>query len=244
MNQRIVVLGALVAVVVALGAVSWWLPRQRQEAEYVRHEEQAQKLIAEKRPDEAEAHLKAAVEIADATFGEGDDRLDHAVVALADYYRERGQKDEIHGLYMRSLSMRVRNKGLDDPSVAEALVRLADASFLERQLDTAEVTYRQALTKFEKSAGADSLAVADVAMKLGEVYRARDDHKGAEPYFARAAGIRRKLLAGDDPVLAATLEAQAATLRALDRGEEATAVAAEAQKIRAALTSEGVDDEE
>jgi serine/threonine protein kinase/tetratricopeptide (TPR) repeat protein len=190
------------------------------------------------RVDEAAHYYRRAIAIYERVLGPDHPRLGTAINNLALLYEFEGRYAEAAPLYERALAIREKAVGRDHPDVAQTLNNLANLYRKQGDYQRAEPLYRRALAIREATFGPGHPDVAWSLRDLGVLLRERGDPEAALPYLERALAIYREAHGPDHPELASILEDYAATLEALDRGEEAAAAAQEAARIEALTEAE------
>ena len=124
---------------------------------------------------------------------------------LGQVYRDLGVYSPAETMLRRSLELRRRAHGDNDPIVAATMSDLGEVLCLESKLDEAEALIRQALTIQQALGGRESLDVARSLHRLGGVKYARRQMPEAAAAYQEALAIRRKLLKGANPEVATNL---------------------------------------
>jgi tetratricopeptide (TPR) repeat protein len=111
---------------------------------------------------------------------------------LASALHDLNKLDEAEGLYIRTLGLRRRVMGPDDPQVADTLGNLATLKRDRGDLGAAEALLREALEIRRRTAGDHP----DTALSLGSlavIVASKGDFDGALPLAEEAVAMRRRL---------------------------------------------------
>lgn len=128
-------------------------------------------------------------------------RLSEQVVKLF----AEDKHDEALPLAMRSLAIRERILGPNDPNVAAILNSVAEIYRIKGDYAKAEPLHLRALGIFERSFGSDHQFVARSLVGLGLLYSGKGGQRRAEPLFQRSLAIYEKALGSDHPNVAVVL---------------------------------------
>ena len=138
-----------------------------------------------------------------------------------DYLRERGQYTEAEPLLIKSLAIREKILGPEQPVVARSLNNLARIYHHQGKFSQAEALYQQALTIRENALGSEHPHVADSLNDLGVLYSEQGKYEEAEPLYQRALAIHEKALGPEHPDVATSLNSLASLYQAQGRYAEA-----------------------
>ncbi|MCA1564318.1 MAG: tetratricopeptide repeat protein [Acidobacteria bacterium] len=104
----------------------------------------------------------------------------------------KGDLDAAEKIYLRSLAIREKIEGTENPNVASTLSALGTTYLKKENFAQAEAAYRRVLAIREKSLGAEHVDVASALYSLSSVYTRRGDYTRAEPLLKRALAIQEK----------------------------------------------------
>ena len=150
-------------------------------------------------PSYREATLKSA--IAQAESDHQPDRLDHALLELAQYLEARGRYREAEPLYARSKDINQSAHGEHSIEAATGLLRLGTVYHAEFRYKEAEAVTRQAAAILESLAGPDSLEFSITSANLATMLADQGQFDRAEPVLRRALYIIRKHVPATDPAI-------------------------------------------
>ena len=151
---------------------------------------------------------------------------------LALLYDRRGNYERAESHYLRTLQIRERLRGPDDPTVASALANLGGVYYSSAQYDKAVETLTRALSIQEKRLAPNHAALATPSFNLAAVSFARGDYDAAEELFQRALSIDQQNLDPRHPRLATRLMGLAGVLRLKGEYERADPLYEQAFTIR------------
>ncbi len=169
-----------------------------------------------------EETLRAAVNDAERLGRLNHRRLD-ALIALADYYSQRGRLRDAEPLWVKALSLQEKIYGPEHQKLAAPLVDLSTHYERMGRLAEAEAVLLLALKIHERDAVENSARVADDLMGLARLAERRDPGAGIDPRVARAFNIARIVHGDDGPAMARFLLAQGELLGMAGRYDQARA---------------------
>ena len=149
-----------------------------------------------------------------------------------DYSRERGYYIEAEPLLIKSLAIRQKILGPEQPVVAQSLNNLARLYHDQGKYAEAGPLYQRAHTIFEKALGAEHPDVATSLGSLASLYQVQGKYAEAEPLYQRALAIREKALGAEHPDVANSLNNLAELYRVQDKYAEAESLYRRALAIR------------
>jgi TonB family protein len=120
-------------------------------------------------------------------------RLSRQVIEL--YNKDR--YDEAIPLAKRSLEIRERALGADDPLTGDALLNLGSLYSGKKNYGQALSLYKRALAIFEKASTPDNAKISNTIHNMGWLYYAQGDTGSAEGLFQRSLSVREKALGPD-----------------------------------------------
>ncbi|HPE70561.1 MAG TPA: tetratricopeptide repeat protein [Candidatus Competibacter sp.] len=169
----------------------------------------------------AEKAARAALEVAETTFGPDHFDVATSLNNLAALYYTQGQYVQTEPLLQRALAINEKALGPDHPDVAQSLNNLAVLYHDQGQSAKAEPLHLRALAIREKALGPDHPEVATLLNNLAKLYYDQGQYAQAEPLYRRALVIRRKALDPDYSDVAISLNNLAELYRAQGRYAQA-----------------------
>jgi tetratricopeptide (TPR) repeat protein len=148
------------------------------------------------RLEEAEAHLRRSVDLAERAHGRGHHLVGLYLEQLGGVILARGDIQAAAEIFRRVLSMEEKAHGAEDRHIAQALVRIAQVRRAMGRSRDAIPPLRRALAIREKQLSADHETVAESLQELGDALRESGSPAEALALFSRALAIRRK---GENP---------------------------------------------
>lgn len=218
---------ALVLLCIALSFSS--ISAQNPDWDY--HVAQAGIAYEQHKYDEAEKHLKAALNIAE-RFASNDTRISMSIRNLAQFYLWQARYKESEPLLKRVLEIDGRIMGFDEPYILNVTKDLALTYSKLSKYSEAEDLLKQALKKCEMSLGADDPEVAALLNSLAVVYTDQGKYAEAEPMFKRALAVTEKTTGRDSFYVIEILEGYAKLLREIKREAQAAEMEARVKDIR------------
>ena len=148
-----------------------------------------------------EAALKAALAQAESAHPANLQRVDDALVGLAQFLQQRGRYREAEPLFVRSNDLNQEAHGSNSEAAARSLLRLGTVYHAELRFDEAERTTRQAAGILKTVAGPESLDYACAMANLGAVLADKGENARAEPVLRSALYVIRKNVPANDPMV-------------------------------------------
>jgi serine/threonine protein kinase len=183
------------------------------------------------RNNEAEPHLRRALELYRKFLPAGRAELAVTLYNLASVLKDENQLDEAEALYREALADRRRALPAGHPDIARYLMGLADLYGRRHNLTRAETTYREALEINRKALPAENPQTAENLCNLGELMRAQQRLAEAEALEREGLGIDRKAFPAEHPKIAEDLARLARVLQAESKTDGAEALLLEALGI-------------
>jgi tetratricopeptide (TPR) repeat protein len=149
------------------------------------------------------AHLQAAMK----RLTKPEQALDLATCLnwIAELHNVQGRYAEAEPLYLRSLTIREQQLGIDHPDVATSLNNLAELCYWQGRYAEAEPLYTQSLMIREQQLGIDHPDVATSLNNLAALYNMQGCYAEAEPLLVRSLAILEQQLGIDHPDVATSL---------------------------------------
>ncbi len=167
-----------------LGPNDSHLPRSQVQRAYI--------YIWEKKYDEAEKMLEAAVDTSERAFGKDSPELVHPLSMLANfYYYTKPQPERVIALFERILNTLDHAKPRDEPQIIMWTRNLAQVHEEMKHYDVAEKMHLRALELTEKS---DPQWTSHQELTIAQFYRARKRYDKAESYAQKALEWRERAL--------------------------------------------------
>jgi tetratricopeptide (TPR) repeat protein len=148
---------------------------------------EGEKLLSEKKYEEAEAKFKAALKEAE-RWGAADDRLATTQTAYGDALRGGGKVAEAEKAYRDALKTLEKQLGADASDLAGPIADVADCLRDQDKDSAAEPLYRRAL-KVAEAGGKDTVDAALAALDLGSCLLRLKKVKDAEPILKKASEV-------------------------------------------------------
>jgi CHAT domain-containing protein/tetratricopeptide (TPR) repeat protein len=171
--------------------------------------------------DSSQVLLQQAVDLGLSAWPEPGVTFSNFINTLANVYTRLGRYDDALAGHYRTLELRERLLGPDDPLVSSSLNNLSIVYRNMRQYDEAERLLLRALDIRERTFGPTNRRVAGTLQNLGNVASATGRYIEAEQYYRRAVAIKRKTLGPDHPSLASSINGLAISLSQQGRWAEA-----------------------
>ncbi|UCC30909.1 MAG: serine/threonine protein kinase [Phycisphaerales bacterium] len=149
--------------------------------------------------DSAEQHLRTALDLHRASFGEHHTRVAASLRDLAELLYYKGDHQDAEALYREAVEIGRSLFGAEHPDVAEALNDLAALVHLRRDYETAENLFREALTIRRKVYGEEHPKVAESLHNLAGVLETLHERAAAESLYRQAMDMSRRLLGDEHP---------------------------------------------
>jgi len=188
--------------------------------------------------DEAEVHLRRALEQRLALLGPQHHDVASSQVNLAELLYARQSLDEAESQLRPALATFRGVSGERSQDAATALTSLGAVLCAKGRLEEAEACQREALAISREVAGADSLDVAMSLNNLSGVFLAESRLDEAVPCLSEALEIRRARLGGRHPLVAESLDNLAVVLHRQGEVERAEALYREALALELDLLGE------
>lgn len=118
---------------------------------------------------------------------------------LAQIHAGRKELDQARAELDQAIDLRTREKGGEDPLIAELLGMKARLDIAEEKYDSAERLLDRGLNIVQNKYGADSNQVASFLTLQGDLATIRDRLDKAEQFYLKAMGILKKNFLADDP---------------------------------------------
>jgi tetratricopeptide (TPR) repeat protein len=113
---------------------------------------------------------------------------------LAELYVKQGRYADAEPLHKRSLAIKEKALGPNDPAVATSLQNLAGLYYKQRRYADAESLYKRSIVIREKTLGAQDPRVTNALNDLAGLYKDQGRYAEAEQLFRRTLGIDEKAL--------------------------------------------------
>ncbi|MDT5063741.1 MAG: hypothetical protein QOH63_4200 [Acidobacteriota bacterium] len=184
------------------------------------------KLFNAGKYDEAIPLAKRVLQIREKALTPGDERINAALINLAELYASKQKYGDAEDYYQRLLSVYEKASAPNPQAQAQVLDRLALLNYRQSAFDKTEKFYQRALTLREQVQGPEHLEVAPSFYNLAEFYRLRGNYKKAEQYYSQLLEIREKLPQGAGLRYADVSNRYACALRKNGKPDEAKKVEA------------------
>jgi tetratricopeptide (TPR) repeat protein len=158
----------------------------------------AMELFRAQKYEQAVPLFRAALDTAEARYGEESPLLALDLNNLAEVYRLTRRYDEAEPLYKRAITLD-ESAGEDNPGLATSLNNLALLYRAQGRLKEAEPLYKRALVLLEKALGPSHPDVAKSLNNLAVLYRMESAPEKAQPLQERALRIAMDSLGPDHP---------------------------------------------
>ena len=165
--------------------------------------------------------LRALPAIKDAAGTEENENYASAVAHLALVQHDLGKIQEAEPNYLRSLAIREKVLGPENPSVGIMLNSVAAFYDGTGRAVKAEPYYRRAIEVLERSLGPDHLSLARPLNNVALLYVTQQRFDEAEALGLRSLAMREKLFGKDHPDVATALTTLAAVYKGTDRWDKA-----------------------
>jgi serine/threonine protein kinase/tetratricopeptide (TPR) repeat protein len=180
----------------------------------------AYKMIG--RFEEAEPHLRGALQTHQALDAEPNGDLALSMVQLGSLQVLTGTYDEAESLFRDGLAM-LRILEPNSPAVADTLFEVAVLHLERSEYQAGEKAIREALALWEALFKPTSPEVARGLHGLGRLREAQSDYSGARELYERALSIKQTLFGDMHPQVLSTMNNLAAVVEALGDHEAAEA---------------------
>jgi TonB family protein len=182
------------------------------------------KLFNAGKYDEAIPLAKRVLQIREKALTPGDERINAALINLAELYASKQKYGDAEEYYQRLLSVYEKASAPNPQAQAQVLDRLALLNYRQSAFDKTEKFYQRALTLREQIQGPEHLEVAPSFYNLAEFYRLRGNYKKAEQYYSQLLEIKEKLPQGAGTKYADLKLRYACALRKDGKSDEAEKV--------------------
>jgi TonB family protein len=118
---------------------------------------------------------------------------------MARIYSDNKDLDKAHKELDQAIALRTKDKGANDPVVADLLGMQAQLYIAQKKYDTADSLIARGLKIVETKYGKNDNRVAGYLTMQGDVAEFRNNLKKAEGLYLRAMAILKKNLVSDDP---------------------------------------------
>jgi tetratricopeptide (TPR) repeat protein/predicted Ser/Thr protein kinase len=189
--------------------------------------------------DEAERHLRAALELRRARWGEDHPEFARGLNALGLLALDRGRADEAGSLFRRALEIRLRRLGTDHIDIAYSQSNLARAMQAEGDLPEAERLLRDSLALRRRLRGEAHPDVAMALYSLAQVELAAGRVADAVANHLEALRLRRAALPLAHPDRSRSLVATGLALLCMGAADRAEPLLREALAARRAALPNG-----
>jgi len=150
------------------------------------------------RLDNAESHLRSALELYRRTRGEGSRQVAITAMNLGYVFSLRGQADAAEPLLQEALSIYRRQlsaeETVDRLSFVETLGIIGNIKRLKGDTAAAEAFYQEALQHANKLVGKDRIMIPTISVNIGATREDRGDLDGAQALYRSALEEWRRLL--------------------------------------------------
>ncbi|MCK4340818.1 MAG: serine/threonine protein kinase [Phycisphaerae bacterium] len=169
---------------------------------------------------EAEEHLRRAVELRGQVFGRQDESTAEALFNLGWCLKEQGEYQAARQAYDEALQIRLARFGPDHLAVAESYKGLGQLLFDHTEFELAQPYLEDAL-ELCRRLGAERGEIATAMANLGSLLRERGRLTEAEPLLREALEIRRELFGNEHHHTLVSMNKLGLLLR--EKGEHAAA---------------------
>ncbi len=189
--------------------------------------------------DEAEGHLRDALEKCERTLGKDHPDTLHAMIELGDLLRDQGKLDEAAPYLYAAMETSRRLLGDDDPDTITAISNVGILLHSQRKLSEAEPLQREVMEKRRRVLGEDDPSTLIAIGNLGNLLRDLGKLDEAEPYLREAMEGRRRVLGEEHMLTLNSINNLAVLLRARGKLSEAEPYVRETlEKLRRVLGDE------
>lgn len=140
---------------------------------------------------------------------------------LAFLYQSQGRYTEAEPFFLRSLSIREKQLGVDHPDFAQSLNNLGSLYRKQGRYTEAEPFFLRSLAIWEKQLGENHPAVATSLNNLALLYEFQGKYKEAESLYLRSLAITERQLGENHPHFATTLHNLSTLYESQGRYEDA-----------------------
>jgi serine/threonine-protein kinase len=171
--------------------------------------------------DEAEAQLRTALELDEATWGPDHPRLATLHTNLGIALMGLQRFDEAEAEFRQTLALRQRILGQDHPETIDAELNLGSMLVERGDAEAAEEALRNALHRLEAAYGPEHPAVADALNNLANALNVQGKFAQAEPLLLRSVRLGQSSATRNDAALASYRTNLAWAYEAQDKYAEA-----------------------
>ena len=179
----------------------------------------------------AEPRMQRAIELRKKKLSLTHPQIAESMEGLARLFQAKGDQVAAEKAFTEALAIWEKAFGPDHLAVARGLSSMGEFYVAVARYDQAEKALTRARTIREAKLGADHPDVAESIFNLGYLAYARRNYAAAEKLFRAATERQQKKLGKSHAQVALSLSYLASTLVALNRGEEALPLFADAQGI-------------
>jgi TonB family protein len=154
------------------------------------------KLFVSGKYDEAIPLAKRVLQIREKALMPGDERINAAIINLAELYASKQKYSDAEDYYQRVVSGYEKASVPNPQALAKILDRLAVLNYRQSAFDKTEKLYQRALALREQAQGAEHPDIALSFYNLAEFYRLRGNYKKAGQYYSQLLELRGKLPQG------------------------------------------------
>ena len=171
--------------------------------------------------DQAEQMGMRALRIREEASGTNHHHVGTILNSLVEVYHAQRRYSEAKPMIARSLKIHEQSLGPEHPYMAYGFNNLAENFLLQEDYTRAEIYYKKALTVREQSLGVNHPHTASSYYNLAQLYAILGRHEEAALFYGKAFTIREHAFHSDHPTVRNTLRQYAASLRKLNRENEA-----------------------
>lgn len=148
---------------------------------------------------EAEPHLKRALDLRRAELGEPNERTLQSVNNLASLYHEQGRYEDAESLFQKVIRIRTDTLGEDHPQTLTAVNNIALLYESQGRYDEAEALHLRTLEARRRALGDEDPKTLSSMNNLALLYMKRGRLDEARPLLVETLKIRRRLLGKENP---------------------------------------------
>lgn len=167
--------------------------------------DEADKLLGEGRPLQAEPVARKALEVAEKGFGRNHPNTAESEHLLGVVYLDMGHDDRAEPHLLRALAALEKNAGSDSLGKALVLNNLSVVYYRKGDLEKSESFLRRSIGIREKARGPDHYSLASPVHNLAGIVAKRGDHAAAEALYRRAVSLGERVPGTPKYGLASTL---------------------------------------
>ncbi len=147
--------------------------------------------------DEAERHLRAALDLRSRLFGRMHPEVAASLSHLAQLLTDQNKVGEAEPLIRESLAIHRSLLGHEHPDVAEGINSLGLVLQSQRRYGEAEALHRQSVAMYQRLYGSDHAAIAFGLAHIANSYMNRADYATAEVYSREALAMYERLFGSE-----------------------------------------------